>query len=289
MRSPPYEVVIHQSPDVRVGMFRCPVEHPEFRTAGPIEGYTIAFPRTAVWIENQGSRPFVADPHCVTICNRGQPYVRAPISADGDRDDWFSLSRELALAVATEVDPAAADHPDRPFRASRVSSDSRLYLRQRLLLGRIERNELSALGIAQEVSELIAAVLRRIPGRPRRPAARTRSAQRDLVEAAKAELARDPKGSLSLHELAGRVGASPYHLCRVFRAWTGRTLHDYQLELRIRTAMEVLAAGERDLSALAHRLGFSSHSHFGAVFRRVTGRTPSRVRNWLIAGARRSA
>jgi AraC family transcriptional regulator len=283
MRAPAFEAVIYGGPEVRVGKFRCPVDHPEFPTAGPIEGYTFAFPRSAVWIQHAGEAPFVADQAVVTVYNLGQPYVRGPLAPDGDRVDWFSVGADLAMAVAREADPRAEEDPARPFRIARAPCDPRLYLRQRLLLGRIERGELSDLGIAEEVVGLLAAVLRRGTGAAAREPRVSRSAQLDVVEAARAELARNPADTISLRDLAVRVEISPYHLCRIFHRRTGRTLHEYRLELRIRAALEQLPAAERRLSGLAHRLGFSSHSHFGSVFRRVTGSTPSRVRNALIA------
>jgi AraC family transcriptional regulator len=281
MRLPPYEVLIFSSADVRVGKFRCPVTHPEFRTAGPIEGYTVTFPRTAVWIQHHGAAPFVADPRVVTVYNKGQPYVRAPLAPDGDRDDWFSVSAEMALEVASAVDPRARERPDRPFTVASAPCDPRLYLRQRILLGRIERGELTTLGVESEVAMLLGAVLRAGSIVSRRHQIEKATARRDLVEATKAELARDPAATISLRQLAARVGASPYHLCRSFPIVTGQRLHQYQLDLRIRAALEALDGP--GLSWLAHRFGFASHSHFTSVFRRVLGTTPSRARNSLIA------
>jgi AraC-like DNA-binding protein len=56
-------------------------------------------------------------------------------------------------------------------------------------------------------------------------------------------------------------------------------LYRYLTRLRLRAALERLADGARDLTALALELGFSSHSHFADAFRREFGRTPSDVRN----------
>ena len=55
-------------------------------------------------------------------------------------------------------------------------------------------------------------------------------------------------------------------------------LHRYLTRLRLRAALERLAGGANDLTALALDLGFSSHSHFADAFRREFGRTPSAVR-----------
>lgn len=275
------ENLLYASADVRVGTFRCPLSHPLFRTAGPIEGYTIAFPRTAVWIRHEGERPFVADPTVVTVYNRGQPYVRAPLAADGDRVDWFSTSAALAEDIAGEIDPASRDVAQ-PFRIAHAPCDPALYRRQRLLLLGVLHRSLTPLQIEQEVATLVALVLRAGLGKAE-PLRVGLQAQRDLVEAAKAELARSLTQIPTLRELAGRLGVSPFHLCRVFRRWTGKTLHSYVLEVRARTAVEALAEPARELSRLAHRLGFSSHSHFTSAFRRRMGVAPSRLRYELLA------
>jgi AraC-like DNA-binding protein len=108
-----------------------------------------------------------------------------------------------------------------------------------------------------------------------------RSGERDLVEGARAAIAQDPLRQWTIRQLAARLGASPFHLCRVFRRITGLTLHHYQLELRTRLALEHLTRPAASLSRLAAELGFSSHSHFSSAFRARMGRTPSGARAQL--------
>jgi AraC family transcriptional regulator len=76
------------------------------------------------------------------------------------------------------------------------------------------------------------------------------------------------------------VRVSVFHLCRTFRAVTGQTIHAYRTQLRLRAALERVEYAS-DLSAVALDLGFSSHSHFTAAFRRAFGVTPSGVRRAL--------
>jgi AraC-like DNA-binding protein len=90
--------------------------------------------------------------------------------------------------------------------------------------------------------------------------------------------------AVTLRDLAREVGCSPYYLCRVFRRATGRTIHGYREQLRLRTALAALADGA-DLTTLALDLGYSSHSHFTASFRKAFGTPPSRVRGSLTSRA----
>lgn len=97
---------------------------------------------------------------------------------------------------------------------------------------------------------------------------------RRKVEAVRQFLAVEYTQPASLEALARRVEMSPYHLSRVFRSITGYSMHQYRLQLRLRAALSRLSQGQ-DLTTLALDLGFSSHSHFTATFRRVFGHPPS--------------
>lgn len=277
------DTVLFRSPDVRIGAFRCPLGHPEFQTAGPIEGYSVVFPRSAVWIQHSGGRPFVADPAVAAIYNHGQPYRRFQLSTEGDRADWFSVSARLASALVTEIGVGGAlGDPARPFPIATGPVPAPLYYRQRLLFARVSSGRLrDADAIEREVVELLREILRLALTERGQVTARASLKQRQLAEQARAELAADPAGRSSVRELAARVGVSPFHLCRLFRRHTGHTLHQYRLELRARLALERLETSGRSLSRVAHGIGYSSHSHFTAEFRQRLGLTPSGARRLL--------
>ena len=272
--------IIFASDTVRVGAFRCPVSDPRFPDSGPIRESLVAFPRRGVWIRQEGSPSVVADPGIVTIYNRGRHYDRAAVSADGDISDWFAVAPDVAVAIAREVDPCASAEPERAFRFEVAPADHGLYLRQRRLFLAIERGELEPFAVEEQVLTLVEEVLRRAAGRDGdRPALSL--ARRDLIERAKAELARDVAEPTDLRQLSTRLEASPSHICRVFLQGTGRTLHQYRLELRLRNALESLGESRMGVSRLAAELGFSSHSHFTAVLRRRYGMTPTEIRSTL--------
>jgi AraC-like DNA-binding protein len=78
----------------------------------------------------------------------------------------------------------------------------------------------------------------------------------------------------TLVEIAGELRVSPVYLTQVFQQVEGLPLYQYQLRLRLARALDLLA-GYDDLTTLALDLGFSSHSHFSAAFRRLYGYSPS--------------
>jgi AraC-like DNA-binding protein len=260
---------------VRVGVFRCPPEHPNFEREGEIVGYDFVFPRAAVWIHPAGARPFVADPATVTLYNFGQEYRRRPLGPRGDRSDWFSVDQEMAVEAANEferVPPSAA----RPWRFSHAPADPPLYARQRLLVERLLRGEtVDELELEETALSLLAAVLARAYGSAAPDPPRS---QERLVRRTRALLAERFGEPLSLSDIAAAVGASPFHLCRAFRRATGVPLHAFRKRLRIHSALEDVLREGSDLAAVALDAGFSSHSHFTAAFRAALGRTPSALR-----------
>jgi len=276
---------VFQTAGAAIGTFRCPLGYPSFRDTGPTERCIVVFPRTAVWIRHEGSRPFLADPSLTTIYNSAQRYERFPHSPDGDRCDWFGVSDDLAREIVQSFDVAAA-HSYRPFRFEWASSSTSLYLRQRMLLRRAMARELDQLEGEEAIMSIVASVLAaayrtRVSSPIRKRSTSVR--HQDLVDAARAELLRTVEFNRSMCDIARSIGTSPYHLCRVFRASTGRTLHRYRVELRLRLALEHLddASAATNLSAIAYDLGFSSHSHFVRAMRRQMGSTPSGVRALL--------
>lgn len=107
--------------------------------------------------------------------------------------------------------------------------------------------------------------------KPRRGMVRLARAADDLLDQEFAQVA-------SLAELARKLGVSASYLARAYRAVTGSTLHARVTRLRLSHALARLADGAKDLTALALELGYASHSHFGAEFKRHVGRPPSAFR-----------
>lgn len=105
-----------------------------------------------------------------------------------------------------------------------------------------------------------------------------------LAAAVLRHVQRAPGAPHRLIALGDALGVSPYHVAHVFREQTGLSVHRYLLRLRLAVALDLLAGGATNLSALALDLGFSSHSHFSSVFRRTTGLSPTEVRAAFLAG-----
>lgn len=81
---------------------------------------------------------------------------------------------------------------------------------------------------------------------------------------------------LSLDDLAGIAGFSPFHFHRIFKGATGETLTAYRRRCRLERAAYLMKASPgKALGTIALDSGFSSPSDFSRVFRTAYGIAPS--------------
>jgi AraC family transcriptional regulator len=84
---------------------------------------------------------------------------------------------------------------------------------------------------------------------------------------------------ITLVELAGIAGYSPFHFARKFALAMGISPHRYISRMRLENAMAELAAGKLPLAEVALNAQFSSQASFTRAFHRATGMTPKEYRN----------
>ena len=95
-----------------------------------------------------------------------------------------------------------------------------------------------------------------------------------VIEETVAYINDHPDADLSLEALAARANLSAIHFHNCFKAASGRTLHRFVEERRLKHAMELLLSTDMTLTEIAFTCGFSSQSYFSYVFKRSTGLTP---------------
>lgn len=130
-----------------------------------------------------------------------------------------------------------------------------------------------AQGAALLASALCYRMLARFPQELLAPAAGQETA-RSVEELVLARLAE----RLSNEELAKRLGASIPTIERRLRLETGRSLHAYVLELKIREACFLLRHSEESVEEIAEALGFTDRSHFSRAFASFRGLSPAAYR-----------
>lgn len=79
---------------------------------------------------------------------------------------------------------------------------------------------------------------------------------------------------IELHELAELAKMSQWHFSRAFKASTGASPYQWQLDKRIELVRGLLLQKDLPLDAVAKAAGFCNPMHLNRVFKRWTGETP---------------
>lgn len=264
-----------------IGQFRRGPKHSDFGGPHRIGGTLIVFPRTSVAITHAGKDPIVADPNTVMFYNDGQIYSRDKLSDKGDLCEWFGFDPRLVADAVRSFDAYVDDHPCEPFPFTHGPSDTTSYLLQRLVVDHILRDEQPDYLF---IEETIIQVLKRVIENSYRqrgisPSKAKGSPEREVVDAVQQVLAVRFEQNPSLGQIAEQLNYSPFHLCRVFRKHTGQSIRQYLNQLRLRASLEYVTQANTDLTGLALKMGFASHSHFTEAFRKTFGTPPSTLRN----------
>ena len=231
----------------------------------------LVFPYRGVYVRHLGHDQAVAEANQVLFFNATEGYrVSHPVPG-GDA----SLSLAISEPQLRELAPPTLlrDSATLAFRRQRLRIDARAQALAALLRHSLRQKIAEAL----EAESLALTLVQRALGPRTTHAAGASIGRQRLVDRAKLVLASDLARRWTLAEVAAEVRGSPVYLTQVFQQVEGLPLYRYPLRLRLARALDLLAQYD-DLTALSLELGFSSHSHFSAVFREVYGRSPSEFR-----------
>lgn len=233
------------------------------------DALVIEFPGAPAWVTEACGACHVLDVTRVLVRPRGWRADRLPLGPRHGRADSMEVSplvlRDGFSIAERRLFEAGAVLPIAPS----------LFLEQRMR-GGVPRTR------ADDAAAFAARVLRDgLDAAASRAGATAR--QREMAACIRRETALRAWRPLRLADVARALGCSPFHLLHTFRRVEGTTIRAHHGQLRLRAAaMTLIASPGADLSALAFGVGFSSHSHFTAAFRRAFGMTPS-----ALAGASR--
>jgi AraC family transcriptional regulator len=264
----------------------CRPPEPHFGNEEESSGYVLVFPRTGAYVERRADNDnLIADPSRLVLFNAGEVYrVAHPVSG-GDDCTAIRFDTDALLNYARSHHGTIKDD-SRVFGSPSVANTNAMALvlhgiRRSVLVRRQPNKLLVEENATALLNQAMGMESRQCGLKPEAVRADTRKAHRDLVYAARIALAKRFREKLSLSEIARAVFSSPFHLARIFRRETGTSLHAHQTQLRLREALNEIADGVRDLTALALDLGFSSHAHFSFAFQRHFRASPSQIRQQL--------
>ncbi len=128
--------------------------------------------------------------------------------------------------------------------------------------------------LAQEVSLLLLRRWSNVAHAEPRPARRAPCLAPWQVRRITAKLRDDLDRDVGLAELAELVGLSETYLCTAFRNATGLPPHQWQKQLRIERAKELLSTTRLSVTEIGLEVGYGNPGHFATMFRAASGLTP---------------
>lgn len=228
----------------------------------------LIFPHRGVFVRHLGRDQVVAEANQVLFFNADEGYRVSHPVAGGDR----SLTLVIEESQLRELVPLDSLHRGSriAFRPSRLRIDAGA----QALVARLRHSLHRKVAEPLEAETLALALVRRTLG-PRRSHAKGATVGRQkLADRAKLIISGDIMRRWTLTDIAAELRVSPVYLTQVFQQAEGLPLYRYQLHLRLARALDLVTRYD-DLTALALDLGFSSHSHFSATFRKAYGYSPS--------------
>lgn len=86
-------------------------------------------------------------------------------------------------------------------------------------------------------------------------------------------------GNKNLSEvLSSRLNYDYSHISTTFSRSEGKSIQDFQLEVRVKRIKELLEYGELSISEIARELGYSSAAYLSTQFKKITGENPSQYK-----------
>lgn len=244
--------------------------------------FQVCLPYRGLFVWHVAGEDVVGDSNQVVFVRSGENFRMSGPLADGYAELIITPDIEILSEIAHVNGVPLADHP--LFRQRICVAHPQLQRDRTRFLHRVDG---TANWEGLQAEEMMVGLLRSAlqhngHGEPIVGARALR-----LIRRTKEFLEAELSNRILLDDIGRAAGASPAYLTDLFRRVEGMPLHRYLTRLRLARALAELHRAD-DLTRLALDLGFSSHSHFTAAFRRVYGCTPSQFRQ-LTRRARHSA
>ena len=98
------------------------------------------------------------------------------------------------------------------------------------------------------------------------------------IDACKDYIARNLRKPFKISDIGPHIGVNNSYLSKKFAETEGMTISQYITMERCSHAANLLKYSDYELSEIADYFCFTSHSHFGAQFKKIYGMTPSEYR-----------
>lgn len=204
-------------------------------------------------------------PNHMTLVPRGMP-----LWGHANKGLHYSRYALLLFDLDTLEQKFEDDFDARAFERPRMRfTDERIHALVRMLID-IPANEPSMTLLGDSLTSAVFALL---SSEEEQSSVRSSLSQQALSLVASYIQDQLPR-QIELRELADLAKMSQWHFSRAFKASTGLSPYQWQLDKRIELVQGLLLRGDLPLDATAKAAGFSDSTHLNRVFKRRTGETP---------------
>lgn len=102
------------------------------------------------------------------------------------------------------------------------------------------------------------------------------------IDLAKRYIFEHYKEKITLGQAASALSLSQGYLSSTFKKQTGKGFSDYVTEVKIEKAKELIQTHDYMMYEISDMLGFDTQYYFSAVFKKITGQTPTEYENRVI-------
>lgn len=267
------------------GEFVCRHDDPTKGRTGIARAFLVVIPKVSGQLL-MGGRPVSGSMNMSVLYNVNTEYVCRAVVGGVERVHYIAMPRETAGEVFGEFDPAASGEHEHVFSRPRCYIPPGAFFQQEAVACHARGDRCDPLLMEEALYcalRLLAASAASVAGSRAGPS-RLTARQHEYARWTEEHLGRTFSERHSVHDVSSRIGVSAYHLCRVFRDSTGKSMHAYRLELRLRHAAMLIAESRLELNAIAADCGFASQSHLTNAFRTFFGITPARARGEFRSG-----
>ena len=100
----------------------------------------------------------------------------------------------------------------------------------------------------------------------------------DMINRARLRIREALESNLTIQEIAEEQGVSYSNFRKLFKEYTGISPANYQQDLKLQRAKELLSTTDMSIKEIAYQLNFDSPDYFSAKFKIKTGRKPTEMR-----------
>ena len=274
------------APDLLFAEMSCHPDDPEWGEDNVMIRTIVALPASPVWQAHDGRERRLLTQNEVVLHHPGSEYRRERFRDVGYRCLFMIPAPSLIREIAAELDPWSAEDDVVRFATPYGPLDAGTFALSRMAAGYLRSPDAVQSAAREGLYGVLRGAVRASIPRPTHPepvSPATRRSRRELAEGTKELLIDRMAERLSLDDVARTLYTTPYHLARVFRAATGFSVHGYLMHLRLRTGFDRLQSEPDGIGQVGRAVGYGSHSHFTASFRRAFGLAPSRASMPLVA------